>query len=274
MTLQKTNITEKYLDIRLSVQVSLTGLSFLVTKITSRNVVFIYEKRFESSNTPEELLDHIKQILSEHAELQLDFNDVTVIYATNLYSVVPTPLFDETKASDYLKFNSKILANDFIAYDVIEPNNITIVYVPFVNINNFFFDKYGSFQYFHSGTILLRSILNHEKNSINKKVYLHVLNDTFDIIIADNNSLELCNTHSFRTPEDFIYYILFTLEQLNLNPESIEIVLCGDINEEDDTYEILYHYIRHVSFFNSDHSLGYVFENELPHQNYLLKYAF
>jgi len=273
MTPQKTNNIEKNTNERLSVQVSLTGLSFLVTNLITSEIDFIFEKQFENTLTPEEILDLIIKITSDQKELQHEFSEVIVIYATNLYTVVPSSLFDETKASEYLKFNSKILANDFIAYDTIDPYQMTIVYVPFVNINNYFFDKYGSFQYYHSGTVLLKSILHHEKNSINIKVYLHILNDTFDIIIIKNNDLKLCNTHSYKTPEDFIYYILFTLEQLNLNPETIEIVLCGDIKEEDDIFKILYHYIRHISFFNPITPKMNSSDNELPHKNYLLKYV-
>ena len=271
MTLQRTNSIEKHIDERLSVQVSLTGLSFLVTKLKTSDVAYFYEHQFGSRLAPEEILVQIDQVYNDHSELQNEFNDVTVIYATDLYSVVPSSLFDETKASEYLKFNSKILSNDFIASDVVDPYSLTVVYVPFININNFFFDRYGSFQYYHSASILLRSLLNHEKNAISSKTYIHVLEDTFDIVVINRNTLQLCNTHRFKTAEDFIYYILFTFEQLNLNPETVELVLCGNINKETDTYKILYHYVRNVSFFNSINTKENQLDDEIPHNNYLLK---
>lgn len=271
MTLQKTNSIEKHIDESLSVQVSLTGLSFLVTNSTTSDVDYYFEHHFEARLAPEEILDQIEMVFSEHNELQYDFKEVTVIYATDLYSVVPTSLFDETKASEFLKFNSKILSNDFIATDNIETFSLTVVYVPFININNFFFDRFGSFQYYHSASILLRSLLNHEKNAIGTKIYIHVIEDAFDIVIIKNNTLQLCNTHRFKTPEDFIYYILFTLEQLDLNPETAELILCGNINEKDNTYKILYHYVRHISFFKPNKSEENLSEEELPHNNFLLK---
>ncbi len=271
MTLQRTNSIEKHIDERLSVQVSLTGLSFLVTNSTTSNASYFHEHAFEARLAPEEILDQILMVFNEHNELQGDFNEVSVIYATDLYSIVPTTLFDESKASEYLKFNSKILSNDFIATDTLDTHSLTVVYVPFVNINNFFFDRYGSFQYFHSASILLRSLLNHEKNAISTKTYIHLLEDSFDIVVINKNALQLCNTHRFKTPEDFIYYILFTLEQLDLNPETTDLVLCGKINEEDETYKILYHYVRNVSFFKTNVSVEDHLESELPHSNYLIK---
>src|SRR5690606_25090688 len=138
----------------------------------------------------------------------------SVIYSTPIYSLVPASIFDETKASEYLKFNSKLLANDFMAHDILEDREIVVVYVPFMNINNFFFEKYGAFNYFHSTTVLLKTIFGAEKYSL-PKMYLHFQKNSFDCIVLKNGELQLCNTYSFKTPEDFIYYTLFCMEQLN-----------------------------------------------------------
>jgi hypothetical protein len=271
MTLQRTNSVEKNIVERLSVQVSLTGLSFLVTDTSSSKPSYLLNHDFSARLAPEEILDEIEILFGENSQLQKPFSDVTLIYATDLYSVVPTTLFDETRASEYLKFNSKILSNDFLASDPIDPYGMTVVYVPFININNFFFDRFGSFQYYHSSSILIRSLLNLEKNSIGTKTYIHVSGDSFDIVVIKKNALQLCNTHRFKTPEDFIYYILFTFEQLELNPETVELVLCGNIDKDHDTYKILYHYVRHISFIDPDVHGYKQLNEELPHHNYLIK---
>ena len=59
------------------------------------------------------------------------------------------------------------------------------------------------------------------------------------------------NTFEFVSREDIIYYILFTVDQLNLNPEETPIVISGKISKEDEYYKIIYKYIRNVSIFNS-----------------------
>ncbi len=48
-----------------------------------------------------------------------------------------------------------------------------------------------------------------------------------------------------------IYYVLFAIDQLKLNPEETPIVISGKITEEDEYYKIIYKYIRNVSIFNS-----------------------
>ena len=257
---------------RLSVQVTLTGLSFLVSDQTAGTTIFFREQTFDTSfPTPEELLIEMDRSLSTYVELQESFDEVTVIYATNVYTLVPASLFDETKASEYLKFNSKILANDFIAHDLVANHDTVVVYVPYVNINNYLFDKYGSFQYYHSVSVLLKALLDLEKYTATPKVFVHVLDGTFDLVILNKGALELCNTYSYRTPEDFIYYILFSLEQLKINPDTVDVELCGNIKESDDLYEIVYQYVRNVIFCKSLNLRIHSISDSLPHQNFLLK---
>ncbi len=252
---------------RLSVQISLTGLSFLVTS-PEGDILSFSEKYFKTIHTPEELLFELTQSLKQEESLQEQFEHVKLIYTTNNYSLVPTSLFDDTKASEYLKFNTKILRNDYISHDEISSYGITVVYVPFMNINNFIFGKYGTFKYYHSTTILLKTLLDSQKNTIGSKVYLHLSKNQFDCIVIKNGKLQLCNTYSFKTPEDFMYYVLFCMEQLGLNPETAETIVCGDITMEDSNYEMLYTYVRNVSFMS--HSFPKIAE-EATHEQLVLK---
>ena len=259
---------------RLSVQLSLSGLSFLVTAIETQKTVFFSEKKYAQKQSPEELLLHLQSEFNSNTELQEIFKEVKIIYATSLYSVIPSSLFDETKVSDYLKFNSKILVNDFVAFDTLENNDITVVYIPFININNYIFEKFGDFNYFHSTTLLLEYTLNKEKQYSLPRVYIDVLPSSFNIIVIKNGGLLLCNSFDFRTVEDFIYYVLFCLEQLKLNPDTIDIVLSGDIEESNDLYQMLYKYVRNITFSNYKDELN--IENRSSkdtYQHLLLKLA-
>ena len=193
----------------------------------------------------------IENVLSENEFLNQKFSEVSVVYSTAIYSIVPSSLFEESRASEYLKFNSKILANDYIAHDVLEGQDLVVVYVPFMNINNFFFEKYGSFDYYHCVSVLLKEILEHEKYEL-PKMYLHFQQHSFDCIVIKNAQLQLCNTYSYKTPEDFIYYTLFSIEQLKLDTETLPVFMFGDIDRNDDTYKIAYRYIRNIEFLSAD----------------------
>ncbi len=272
MMLQKTTNISNNSHNRLSVQVSLNGLSFLVTNPKSTETIFFLEKILDYSTTPEELLMEIESIMYNNEILNSGFENVTLVYSTPIYSLVPVSHFDESKASEYLKFNSKILANDYMAHDLLESQEIVVVYVPFMNINNFFFDKYGSFNYYHSTTLLLKSILEKEKYSL-PKMYLHFQKNSFDCIVLKNGELQLCNSYSFKTPEDFIYYTLFCMEQLKLNPENLPVLLCGEIDKDDENFKMAYTFIRNIEFAESNSTITKIDSNDKPHHHFILKHT-
>ncbi len=266
----KTNITP-LTDKRLSVQISLYGLSFLVTTFYAKETVYFTKKDFKTAQTPEELLTHISKIVNQDSNLSTSFKEVMLLYHTNAYTVVPSGLFDATKASEYLKFTVKILATDFVAHDQIKQSDLTLVYIPFVNINNFFFEKFGSFKYFHNNTILIEKLLRVNKFEKETQVYANVETTFFDLLVIKKGELLLCNTFEFQTPEDFTYYVLFVYEQLQLDPNIVPCILLGNIKKGDEIFNMLFTYIKDVHYFKSFQNSNVRIEETPPHRFFVLK---
>lgn len=242
--------------IKLSIQVSLNGLSFCIID-TAKNSVREGEKLiFAKQLTPYAVLKRLKQFFEERSIPQRQYSEVVAVHRNNLFGLVPKAFFDDDKLPDYLKFNTKILANDHIAYDEIGPYDLMNVYVPFVNINNYLYDLFGAFTFKHHGTVLMESLLENytqlskETNSGKNAVcYVYVHESQMDITIIAQKKLLLYNNFSFVTKEDFLYYLLFTLEQLRLDTGSVTVKFFGDIEEDDDIYELCYLYLAHISIF-------------------------
>ena len=245
MTLQKT-INNSILTNtkKLSVQFSLNGLSFLSFN-DKKEPVFIQEKLLQNG-TPEALLIALQQSLSDNKIQINSLESVEIHYASALYTLVPVSLFDEKRSSDYLKFNSKILATDFIAHDTIDALEMVVVYVPFMNVNNYFFDAVGSFSYFHH----ISKLLAHSASIFTSKtvdtLLINVRDGQFDLVIYRNQTLEICNSYSYKTPEDFLYYILFTFEQLKIQPEDATVQIIGHQFKRSDLYTISEKYIKNI----------------------------
>jgi len=248
----------------------LTGLSFLVST-PKAEAVFFSEKIFPSQYTPQELLLEIEKEITSNDVLK-QCEEVCIIYANTTYTLVPDALFDDKRLSEYLKFNSKILAGDYIAYDTLTAQSIHVVYVPLINVNNYLFDTFGSFKYYHATSVLLQYVFEKLPVKSATKAFIQVYDGHFDLLILKNGSLLLCNSYSYKTPEDLAYYVLFAIEQLQLKPETIETSVLGAIEETDPNFEILYTYIRNLSVLNVT---GFtVTPQAKPHQQLLLKNCF
>ncbi|PQJ82942.1 hypothetical protein BTO16_02505 [Polaribacter glomeratus] len=263
ISLQKTK------NIALSIQFSLDGFSFCVTDSETQEKIYFTAYQFEETlNSPEDLLENIEYIFKNNANLQFEYTSVLVIHKNNLATLVPSKYFDENKLASYLNFNIKTLSTDFIAFDEVTSIEAKNLYVPYININNYLFQNFGEFEYRHHHTILIEKLLMLKRLN-EKTMFVNVSKNSFDIVVLENKKIIFLNSFLYQTKEDFIYYILFTVEQIQLDTAIFKLFFMGDIQTESEIYKIAYKYIKNIFFLESQNS---IFKDlEAPnHSNFIL----
>ncbi|MDH3321349.1 MAG: DUF3822 family protein [Flavobacteriaceae bacterium] len=247
------HIDHSYLkDSHLSIQLSLDGFSFCIINKNTNEVHTIGHHPFsDQSPTPQKHLENVMQLFETEKLLQHKFDSVNITHVNDLSALVPKPLFDPENIQNYIKYTSKTYQNDYIVYDEIDNHDMVNVYIPFVNLNNFFLEKFGSFEYKHTSTVLIENLLNTYKFSEHPHMFVNIADQHFEMVVIANNQLLFYNAFKYQTKEDFIYYVLFTSEQLGLNTENFEFILAGNIDKESELYKIAYKYIRKVSLIEN-----------------------
>ena len=255
----------------LSIQFSLDGFSFCVTDANSKRVMSLVAYIFEEKvATPEHLLSKIKQIFNSNSHLQQHFSTINVIHQNSLSSLIPNAYFDENQLASYLNYSIKTLVNDHIVYDDIADLEAKNCYIPFVNINNFLFQNFGEFEYKHHTTVLIEKLLQIKNTGESLSFYVNVSTTSLDIIVFEGRTIQLVNNFNYDTKEDFLYYILFVAEQLNLDPNTMMVTFLGEIDMDSDLYKIAYDYIRHLDFINQNLSFFKDSDEFFQHSNYTL----
>jgi len=253
---------------KLSIQFSLDGFSFCTTNTHNEVIEFSSYSFSKTKNSPELILEKLQDIFKKEKSLQYDFETVTVIHQNNLNTLVPNEYFKKDALKSYLKYSIKTIATDLITFDELDFMNSKNVYVPYVNINNFLFQNFGEFEYKHYSSVLLEKLFSIATNDI--CCYIHVSKSTFDIVIIKNSNLQFFNVFEYKTKEDFMYYVLFTLEQLDLSTEETLVSILGDMEEDSDLFRLMYTYIRNIDFLSSKNP---VFNNQKEiskHSNFIL----
>ena len=259
-------------NLKLSIQFSLDGFSFCISNLENEKDELFTEYLFDTQlKTPEALLEEIKPVFKNDKNLHLDFKNVNVIYRNNLNSLVPIAYFDENNLSQYLNFSIKTLKTDYIAYDTLKNTEANNVYIPYVNINNYLFQHFGEFEYRHHLSVYIDKLidLNNEKDS--KTMYINVDHKSFDIVVLKGKELLFSNIFSYKTKEDFLYYVLFVAEQLKLDTNSFNLFISGKINEDSEVFKLCYKYIRNIKFLESNNSI-FNFLEAKRHSNFILLY--
>jgi hypothetical protein len=246
MVVTSNDITQRNYK-KLSIQVSLNGLSFCVFDTIINKVLISNTVIFEKNQVIEAQL--WKTFLN-NTILSKPYDEIVILHENSINTFVPKPLFDKNNIASYLQYNVKVFETDFFAYDELINYDINNVYVPFININNFLLDQFESFDYKNANSVLVQKILDKSKNIDEKQVFVNVTENHFEIVIVKNQDLLFFNSFEYKTPEDFIYYILFTFEQLQLNPELVPIRLLGKISREDSLFKIAYKFIRNCDLLD------------------------
>lgn len=234
---------------KLSLQIAQNGLSYCCFDTLNWEIKAFNTVTFDKHKAIE---DHLWKTFVNFPELMEPYDEIVVLHDNSFNTFVPDALFDEKFLGSYLQYNTKVFETDFFAFDAIDNYEMNNVYVPMMNVNNFLIDRYGAFDYKNVNSILVAKLLDASKNIEDKQVFVHMQDTHFEIVVAKNQKLLLYNSFEYSTPEDFLYYILFTMEQLFLNPETVKVWLLGKIDGEDDYYNIAYKYIRNVALYEPE----------------------
>ena len=226
--------------------------SYGVTLVVSDNLGNIIEfnqKQFKEYVEDSYLTENLELFIKESDINISNIINVKLIVCNKLSSIVPKNLFEEKLSLDYLKFNSKLLKDDYPANDIIEEIGAVIVYLPYVNVNNYVIEKFGSFNYYHYSTILIKKLIKHN-SSRDLALYANIELNNFQVLILKNRKLIYYNNFDIKEKEDILYFILFVMEQNKIDCNNDKLLLLGDIRKESDTYKLLKKFINNIEIMD------------------------
>ena len=226
--------------------------SYGVTLVVSDNLDNIIEfnqKEFKEYVEDSYLCENLELFIKESDINISNIINVELIVCNKLSSIVPKNLFEEKLSLDYLKFNSKLLKDDYPANDMIEEIGAVNVYLPYINVNNYLIEKFGSFNYYHYSTILIKKLIKHN-SSKDLTLYANIELNNFQVLILKNRKLIYYNNFDIKEKEDILYFILFVMEQNKIDCNNDKLLLLGDIHNESDIYKLLIKFINNIEIMD------------------------
>ena len=246
----------------LSIQLGIYHLSYCLLNTTT--FTYDYVKKYPLSSK-ENTATAITKIINNDPILKTNFSSQSVAFVNFPSTLVPDRLYKEEEAESLLAFNTKV--NGTVLADNIVSQKAHLIYsVPesILNIVSNFFPKA---KYKSQESILIQqySQLNTEK----KKVYLYLNEQKLGITFFDGDKLIFNNSFKYTSKEDLLYYVLFSFEQIKLSPDSIEVTVYGSIEDNDESFSLMYEYIRNIKLGKRPHQFTFPTEfNPLADHKY------
>ncbi len=192
-------------------------------------------------------------------------SSVSVATISDNVTIVPEPLFDEKVKQSYSNFNFIGVLNQSVLSGKVRSAGSYVVFTLDKEKEQLYRSFFPGIKILHGAMPLLESILTKDKNERTEKAYLNIRPKSFDLAVGKGGTLLFYNTFSYTNSEDLIYYLLFTFEQLKLNPETIVLQLLGEIEKNDGVFSIIHKYVRNVGFISRNTRFDYSYRfSEIP----------
>lgn len=234
------------IDCSISIELGLDGLGYAI--FHNKQLVGI-----EWYNAP---LSSLESVFQKSDWLLKKFASSHICSTTSKFTLIPHMLFTDDKKANYLQFNHRKVDQLDVLTDKIDHIDSVCVYgvsKAEQDIVSTFFPKSTLT---HFGTKYIPLLLTENKNLQEKKMLVHITHDQLYITVIERNNLLFFNLFRYSNKHDCTYYILFACEQLNLNPETIQLEFSGDISKDSDIYNLVYTYVRSVSFRKNQHGIS------------------
>ena len=110
-----------------------------------------------------------------------------------------------------------------------------------------------------------------KSDKIKENIILSVYSSHIEIVVKQEHKLLLANQFTIKTQEDILYYILFILEQYQLNPLTANISVAGNIDVTSGLLTTLKKYIKNIHLIHGHKNIDWTSITGIPqHFNYTL----
>lgn len=235
------------------------SLQYCILDTERSTFVAVADYRLPSSpKTPESFYAGISQLISQEEILQKKYPSVVIGLDTALHTLVPAPFYDTGLNGKYLEFNFGVAGNEQVCADKLEDLDAYNVYSVPQGMLDVFLRNYKEAAFFHRTSALIRAGFHNQKAFPGPaSLYLNVREQFIDLLCFDSGRIAYFNSYSCLGIEDMLYYTLYTLEQLKLSPDSVQLYISGLLDAGSDSYRLLEQYVRKVSFTENPGSFNF-----------------
>ncbi len=176
------------------------------------------------------------------------YNQVSISIANTYFAIVPKALFQKENLKSYIELNAKVANIVEYRFQILEKEGIVVCFALPKELSDWINQIFPKAKITHEISVVIQSVLRDFHSLSESKVVLNIHKGHFDLMFLSKGKLEFVNSFPFSEKEDLLYFVLFTLEQLNLDPHEIEVFLLGEIKKGSEQHQLLFQYIKNIHF--------------------------
>lgn len=260
------------LECHLSVEFGFNGIKALVLDLRTNKYVAFEKEAYPELFTFKALNQRLVSTLGGSGILNKQYKSVGIAFTIPQHTLVPKGLFEPGKERDYLSFSFEETENLEMVFDELLVAAAVNIYGVDSATKNIITKQYPNARLFHHSSVLIETELKNRYQMAGASVSINIRNKEFDQLVIVNGKLEFINSFEYQTPEDILYYVLHTCEQLKLNTGQTEFAVFADDEQYNTCNDLLQQYLpkKKAVTRSNDYSYADFFSQIKPYELYTL----
>lgn len=226
----------------LDITVSKHKISMLVFQ--SGAVVAI--KYIEYKHNLFEMPAALNNLANELAWHNLGFNQIRLIVDSPVFSLVPEPLFDASKAKDYLTLIHQTAQPLHTAYHKTGKHQSILVWALPYGVYNTIQQVFKPTLTLHAVQVFLDNGFKMSASQMVNQLLVHYSPDSITVGYLLQQEIKYLNTFTIDADTDMIYYLISVAAQLKLQEQKFGVVMMGEFSSNSASLPLMKKYIPHV----------------------------
>ena len=223
-------------NLHLSIELSYSSLSYCIIDTQKYRCLLLSSQKLET--------DNLLEIFSNDDYLSQNFKSKSISFVNFANTLVPFELYEKKDKENLFalnhELNDEVLLEDNLREEIINLHAVPKLF--FQTIKNILPEAALRSQ----SSILINNFTN-----LNLKVetmFLYLKDSFVNIVVTKGKNLLFQNKFNYVTKEDLLFYVLFSIQELNFSNEDINTIVYGNVTENE--FNILYDYIRNIKYGN------------------------
>ena len=228
LLLDETLDLNKSKQYKLSILFEKNGLSFIILDTNVDKIIAYKYSKIEVVDNQKEYCYFINKILNSEEFVKYEYKNIYLLYPSFRSILVPDNFYSEDRKKDLFELNLHLDKEDTLLTTPIPSINSKKIFTVPTCMADLIQNYFDVSRVYHQSTPLIHKYVK-EKNT--DAIILNIHQDYFDIQVVKDKKLLLDNAFKYQTKEDFLYYLLFALEQLSLEAINQKIIVYADMNQ-------------------------------------------
>lgn len=259
---------EKSTQYKLTIQLALGGLSFVLFDITCHRLIGMEYYQSELLADSNDLFRTLEKALDARGLNNRAFQSVICLIEERTNVLVPETLYRPEDNDKWIGFNFNLPKGTTYGNDRLEQHNAINVFAYPISLQAKIKSKWPEADIRHSSSVFLEHLPVNDSPT----VWVNVRNRNFDMAIMKDKLL-FFNNFKFNTKDDFAYFLLFAMEQNGLSGQDTIVSFSGLILPSSEIINLCGRYIRDIHFIEKPQELQLgATLTEVPYQYYHIHY--